>query len=44
MNDQAFVTMLVVLGIVWGGFAALLIYALRRERSKRSSDETDSAD
>ena len=35
MSDNAFITMLCVLGIVWGGFAVLLGYALRREAGKR---------
>jgi hypothetical protein len=35
MTDSAFITMLVVLVIVWGGFAGLLAYALRQESRKR---------
>lgn len=44
MNDQAFVTMIVVLGLVWGGFAALLAYALRRERRKRADRNSQDGD
>jgi len=39
MNDSAFVTMLVVLGIVWGGFLLILGYALKREAGKRRGSD-----
>lgn len=44
MNDQAFVTMIVVLGLVWGGFAALLTYAFLRERRKRADRNPQDGD
>ncbi len=43
MTDQAFITMIIVLGGVWGGFALLLTFALRRESRKRAHDEGKSA-
>lgn len=35
MSTTAIVTMVVICGTVWGGFAALLTYAMRREGAKR---------
>ncbi len=35
MPLSAVVMMLVILGIVWGGFATILTVALRKERLKR---------
>jgi hypothetical protein len=40
MNDGAFFTMLLVLGTVWGGFALLLAYALKREAAKRRGSDS----
>lgn len=37
MSDSSFITMLVVLGLVWGGFATLLVHAFRRERYKQGN-------
>jgi len=34
MSTLAIVTMLIVLGILWGGFLICLSMALRRERQK----------
>jgi uncharacterized protein involved in exopolysaccharide biosynthesis len=34
MEPATLVTMIVILGIVWGGFAGLLITALRKESRK----------
>lgn len=34
MTASTVVTMIVVLGVVWGGFAIALLTALRREKSK----------
>ncbi|MFZ1729666.1 MAG: MetS family NSS transporter small subunit [Bacteroidota bacterium] len=39
MTDNAFITMIVVLTLVWGGFAALLTYAVRRESRKRKTEK-----
>jgi heme/copper-type cytochrome/quinol oxidase subunit 2 len=39
MTDSAFITMMVVLSLVWGGFSALLFYAMRRESRKRRAEE-----
>ena len=38
MSDGAIITMILILGIVWGGFLLLLIYALRREAGKSRRD------
>ena len=35
MSGAAVATMVAVCGVVWGGFLALLVRALRRERAKR---------
>jgi len=35
MNSTALVMMIVVCGAVWGGFAVLLIRALRSESAKK---------
>ncbi len=34
MNGIAIITMLVIGGLVWGGFAFLLAHAIRSERRK----------
>lgn len=36
MPVETLVTMVVVIGAVWGGFAAVLMTALRKEREKSS--------
>lgn len=36
MTTPAIVTMVLICGIVWGGFAILLLRAVRSERQKRS--------
>lgn len=41
MHDQALVTMIVVLALVWGGFILLLLYALRRERRKINTEQEE---
>lgn len=41
MTDHAFITMLAVLGTVWGGFILLLVHALRQEAGKSSSKSPD---
>lgn len=41
MTDQATITMLLLLGAVWGGFLFLLGYALRREAHKKSEQQRD---
>lgn len=41
MTDQALITMLTILGTVWGGFLLLLGYALRREARKNSEQQSD---
>lgn len=37
MSTVTIVTMIVILGFVWGGFAVLAATAMRREREKRES-------
>lgn len=39
MTDSAFITMVVVLSLVWGGFSALLVYAMRRESRRRHEED-----
>lgn len=34
MQAQTWITMLVILGFVWGGLAVLLVTAFRREKGK----------
>lgn len=36
MSGIAIAVMVVVCGLVWGGFAVLLVLALRREGSRRA--------
>lgn len=36
VSTRAVVTMLVITGFVWGGFAVILSTAIRKEREKRS--------
>lgn len=40
MTAAAWLTFAVVAGFVWGGFALLLVVALRKERAKRSGGPT----
>jgi hypothetical protein len=40
MTDTALFTMLAVLGSVWGGFAVLLVFALRRESRKSTKPQS----
>ena len=39
MQTTTLVTMIVIMGIVWGGFVTLLAIALRSEREKRGEPE-----
>lgn len=39
MTAGAWATMAVICGFVWGGFALLLSFAMRKERFKRDGDE-----
>ncbi|MEM9552981.1 MAG: hypothetical protein AAGC60_01895 [Acidobacteriota bacterium] len=41
MSAVAIVTMIVICGSVWGGFIALLAYALRREATKSDTPSVD---
>lgn len=41
MSNLALVTMLLICGFVWGGFALLLMRALRREGAKRVGGNRD---
>lgn len=36
MTTGTLITMIIILGIVWGGFATILGIALKKERGKRS--------
>lgn len=36
MEPTGWITMLVIMGIVWGGFGYLLVKAFRKEAGKRS--------
>ena len=38
MQPETIVMMIIILGVVWGGFVALLIYAMKVER-RRSVDD-----
>jgi cbb3-type cytochrome oxidase subunit 3 len=38
MSSVTVLTMLFALGTVWGGFTAVLVTALRKERRKRQDD------
>lgn len=40
MTGAAWVTFAVVAGFVWGGFAILVVLALRKERRKLQQSET----
>lgn len=38
MSATAIVTMVVILGFVWGGLAVILTLAIRKEREKQRDD------
>jgi hypothetical protein len=38
MDSVTLITMLLTLGIVWGGFVCVLLLALGRERKKRKNE------
>ncbi len=38
MRTSAWITLVVIMGFVWGGFALILITALRKESGKRDTD------
>jgi hypothetical protein len=40
MTTTTWITMLLIMSFVWGGFGWLLLTALRKESSKESSKET----
>ncbi|MEJ2151588.1 MAG: hypothetical protein P8Y29_01225 [Gemmatimonadota bacterium] len=40
MTGVAWITFVVVTGFVWGGFATLVVLALRKERRKLQQSET----
>ena len=42
MGAATWTAMLVICGIVWGGFALLLLRALRSEASKTSAESSNS--
>jgi hypothetical protein len=44
MTTTAMVTMIVICGVVWGGFAALLAGAVRSESRKRDGGESHEED
>jgi LPS O-antigen subunit length determinant protein (WzzB/FepE family) len=35
MQTSTWITMAVIMGVIWGGFAVLLVTALRKESAKR---------
>ena len=39
MTTAATVTMIVICGLIWGGFAALVVHALRRESGRGERPE-----
>ncbi len=39
MTAAAVVTMILILGFVWGGLGLILITAVRRERAKQVADK-----
>jgi hypothetical protein len=43
MTDAALLTMIAVLGSVWGGFVSLLILAFRRESRKTTDQQSSDA-
>lgn len=40
MSGEAIVMMVVICGLVWGGFLVLLIRAIKRESSKQRDDRS----
>jgi hypothetical protein len=38
METSTWITMILILGLVWGGFGFLLVKALRKESSKRGAE------
>lgn len=38
MTGAAWATMIVICGFVWGGFLALVVFAMRKERFSRDRD------
>ena len=44
MTGTAIATMVVICGVVWGGFALLLIRAVRHEGQKASEDQAPHVD
>lgn len=43
MSATAIVTMVVILGFVWGGLALILVTAIRKERQKQRDGRPDAA-
>lgn len=43
MSATAIVTMVVILGFVWGGLAVILTLAIRKERQKQRDGRADAA-
>ncbi len=39
MRPTALITMMLILGFVWGGLGLILITAVRRERAKQVADK-----
>ncbi|MCP4658946.1 MAG: methionine/alanine import family NSS transporter small subunit [bacterium] len=44
MTTTAIVTMVLICGLVWGGFATILVFAIRRERRKRVASDGENAE
>lgn len=44
MSGMAILTMILILGIIWGGFLVTLILALKKERLKARSNSEPPAD
>jgi hypothetical protein len=43
MQASTWITMILILGIVWGGFGLLLARAFRKESGKRRADDSGPA-
>ena len=43
MTATAVVTMMLILGFVWGGLGLILVTAVRREREKQVAEKPDEA-
>jgi len=43
MQASTWITMILILGIVWGGFGLLLARAFRKESAKRRGGDSDHA-